>query len=29
MARDLYDLWFPMERGIEPDIELINSKLSL
>ncbi len=29
MARDLYDLWFLMERGIKPDIELINSKLSL
>ncbi len=29
MARDLYDLWFLMERGIEPDLELINSKLAL
>jgi len=29
MARDLYDLWFLMERGIKPDLELINSKLSL
>ncbi|MFH0904437.1 MAG: nucleotidyl transferase AbiEii/AbiGii toxin family protein, partial [Methanobacteriota archaeon] len=28
-ARDLYDLWFLMERGIKPDLELINSKLSL
>lgn len=29
MARDLYDLWFLLERGIKPDIELINSKLAL
>ncbi len=29
MARDLYDLWFLMERGIKPDLGLINSKLSL
>ena len=29
MARDLYDLWFLMERGIKPDLELINTKLSL
>ena len=29
MARNLYDLWFLMERGIEPDLELINCKLSL
>lgn len=28
-ARDLYDVWFLMERGIKPDLELINSKLSL
>jgi len=28
-ARDLFDLWFLMERGIKPDLELINSKLSL
>jgi predicted nucleotidyltransferase component of viral defense system len=29
MARDLYDLWFLLERGVKPDIELINSKLAL
>lgn len=29
MARDLYDLWFLLERGIKPDLELINSKLTL
>ncbi|PWB56502.1 MAG: hypothetical protein C3F06_01050 [Candidatus Methanoperedenaceae archaeon] len=29
MARDLYDMWFLMGRGIKPDLELINSKLSL
>lgn len=29
MARDLYDLWFLIERGVKPDLELINSKLSL
>lgn len=28
-ARDLYDLWFLMERGIKSDLELINRKLSL
>ncbi|MDP3103066.1 MAG: nucleotidyl transferase AbiEii/AbiGii toxin family protein [Candidatus Methanoperedens sp.] len=28
-ARDLYDLWFLMEKGIKPDLELINNKLSL
>ncbi len=29
MARDLFDLWFLMERGIEPNLELINNKLAL
>jgi hypothetical protein len=29
MARDLYDLWFLLERGVKPDIELINSKLAI
>ena len=29
MARDLYDLWFLLERGVKSDIELINSKLAL
>ncbi|KAB2941873.1 MAG: hypothetical protein MPEBLZ_02172 [Candidatus Methanoperedens nitroreducens] len=29
MARDLYDLWFLLERGVKPDIELIDSKLAL
>ena len=29
MARDLYDLCFLLERGVKPDIELINSKLAL
>ncbi len=29
VARDLYDLWFLLEGGVEVDIELINSKLSL
>jgi predicted nucleotidyltransferase component of viral defense system len=28
-ARDLYDLWFLMKIGVKPDLELINSKLSL
>ena len=29
IARDLYDLWFLLEGGVEVDIDLINSKLSL
>ena len=29
MARDLYDIWFLLERGIKPDLDLINSKLAL
>ncbi len=29
MERDLYDIWFLLERGILPDLELINSKLAL
>lgn len=28
-ARDLFDLWFLMEKGVKPDLVLINSKLSL
>jgi len=29
MARDLYDLWFLLEKGVKPELELINSKLAL
>jgi predicted nucleotidyltransferase component of viral defense system len=29
MARDLYDLWFLLGKGVEPDLELINMKLGL
>jgi predicted nucleotidyltransferase component of viral defense system len=29
MARDLYDLWFLLGKGVEPDLELINRKLAL
>jgi len=29
MARDLYDIWFLLEKGVKPDLELINSKLAL
>ncbi|MCD4768375.1 MAG: nucleotidyl transferase AbiEii/AbiGii toxin family protein [Methanosarcinales archaeon] len=29
MARDLYDVWFLMGTGVEPDLELINRKLGL
>ena len=29
MARNLYDLWFLLGKGIEPDLELINRKLAL
>ena len=29
MARDLYDLWFLLGKGVEPDLELINRKLGL
>ncbi len=28
-ARDLYDLWFLLGKGVEPDLELINRKLGL
>jgi hypothetical protein len=28
MARDLYDLWFLLESGVKPDIELINSRFA-
>ncbi|MBW6518949.1 MAG: nucleotidyl transferase AbiEii/AbiGii toxin family protein [ANME-2 cluster archaeon] len=29
MPRDLYDLWFLLGKGVEPDLELINRKLAL
>jgi len=29
MARDLYDIWFLLEKGVKPDLELINGKLAL
>jgi len=28
-ARDVYDLWFLMEQGMRPNLELINAKLAL
>ena len=29
MARDLYDIWFLLEKGVKPDLGLINGKLAL
>lgn len=28
-ARDVYDLWFLIEQGMRPNLELINAKLAL
>jgi len=28
-ARDLYDLWFLLKRGVKPEIDMINSKLKI